>query len=127
MPTTSRIVLPLKKAATSSCCAAAGKPAARTMDRASRVFFIRSVLPVVSPRLARQSIISPKDRYIRTRVWFARFMMRKPAHGTGWCGGTSRRRAFLVGRERQLHRLLAPRRQIERLGQHQAVMRLGGG
>src|SRR6476469_9091990 len=39
----------------------------------------------------------------------------------------SRRRAFLPGRERQFHRLLAPGRQIERLGQHQPVVRLGGG
>ena len=48
------------------------------------------------------------------------------SYGLRTCRGAAIRNDGLR-RERQLHRLLELRRQVERLGQHQPVVRLGGG
>src|SRR5262249_37233990 len=62
MPTISRIVLPLKKAATSSSCAGAQEMAARKTSRASSVFFIAAEPQLESIRQRGGRLLAGHDR-----------------------------------------------------------------
>src|SRR5262245_30003428 len=183
MPTTSRMVLPLKKAATSSW-ANAGE-LARSAATAINTFFIdafpslelilqrcRGLLagndrhdleadeigPFDDPALKQRDVVAfhqlkataeigadpavvefqalrhetallVETLVDRLGVLVAEFLDHHEQHGKlplkskrALC-----RSAFLARLEWQLHRLLAARRQVQCLGQHQPVVRLGGG